>query len=865
MPGRRRNIKGKRHTDRFGRTIQPRFKNYHFFKLSGLTLGNGCPVICISRNMRLIYTLLILLAPFLLVAQYRVTGRVTNNKMEPLAFASVEVRGENSGTLTEEDGSFTLDLDAGKHVLIVSMIGFVTQEVPILVTHAGSHPGIVLANAPVGNLSAVVVRGRDRATDIMRNVIDHKEEILAAAGSYSCRIYIKAVQEDSLESSHHAPGNHPMQGDTSYPFRGMGMTEAILHFDQGPGSQMKEERVAVTRWRAPEGLFYLSATQGDFNFYHNLLRVPAVSDVPILSPVSYSGLLAYRFRMAGVIHEHGKKIYVISVKPRQLSNATVEGTITILDSLWVILHTSFHFPKYHLPEYDYFEVAQDYGFMKDTAWMIARQQFTYYSKTRKKTVSGVTTASYDSFQFRKVFPKKYFGNEVSATASSAYGRDSTFWDSQRPEPLTDRQIAYLHYRDSLYTVTHASLYLDSMDRVINRVTWKKALFTGQVFSDHVKQRRWFIPPLPSLYQPFQFGGSRISTSFNYFKTYASRKDLVLSNNLSYGLRNHDVNGSIHASRLYNPFRRSYVTVSLERNFAYIFQGDAWINMLKRSNIYLNTGIGLGHNFEIVNGLVLFTDINMAFRRSVSGYQTNPQVDSLLGNILTNNHAVAFSPYNALYGQVRLQYTPAQRFIREPKEKVILGSKWPTFYVLWKKGIPGTFQSQVDFDYLETGIQQDIRLGLAGISHYTFRTGSFINTRDLRLVDYKFERKGDPLLFLNPNEAFQALDSSFPVFHRFYELHYVHEFNGLLINKIPGLKALSLREIAGGGLLIAPERNLRYAEAFAGLERIFKWPFNPLTKFKLGVYVVGSAANRFSNPIQFKIGITSWDRVHNKWF
>jgi hypothetical protein len=49
-----------------------------------------------------------------------------------------------------------------------------------------------------------------------------------------------------------------------------------------------------------------------------------------------------------------------------------------------------------------------------------------------------------------------------------------------------------------------------------------------------------------------------------------------------------------------------------------------------------------------------------------------------------------------------------------------------------------------------------------------------------------------------------------------------------------------------------------------VERVFKWPFNPLTKFKLGVYVVASAANQFKNPVQFKVGFTTWDKKRNKW-
>ena len=86
----------------------------------------------------------------------------------------------------------------------------------------------------------------------------------------------------------------------------------------------------------------------------------------------------------------------------------------------------------------------------------------------------------------------------------------------------------------------------------------------------------------------------------------------------------------------------------------------------------------------------------------------------------------------------------------------------------------------------------------------------------------------------------------------------------MINKIPFLKKLKLQEVAGTGFLIAPEKDLKYVEVFAGIERVFKWPFNPLAKLKLGIYVVGSAANKFNNPVQFKIGLTTWDRFRNNW-
>jgi hypothetical protein len=817
--------------------------------------------------MRRIYLLFILLLSqaFAMAQSHKVFGKITNTKLEPLAFASVEVKETRSGTITKEDGRYELILDEGKYDLVISMIGYQPRLVTIIVGRQDFEKNVLLENEESTHLTEVLIKGKDQAEGIIRNVIRHKDEIMAAAGDYSCRIYIKAIQEDSSLNKEKKRNKQDTAKDANADLRKMAMAEIALNLDYSSPTKTKEERTGVTKGEKASGLFYLSTTEGDFNFYNNLVKVPAVSEVPILSPVSFSGLMAYRFKTKEIQKTGGRKIYVISVKPRQLSNATVEGEISIEDSSWVIVHTKFSFPKYHLPEYDFFGVEQDYQFINNKAWMITHQQFSYFSKADKQKISGHTTVTYKDFELNKVFDKKYFGVEVSATSQSAYEKDTTFWQSVRTEPFTKKEVRYIRYKDSIYTVTHTEMYLDSIDRIINKITPKKLLLTGLTFNDHKKERRWYIGSIPQLFQPFQFGGSRISLFFNYSKTYKSKKAISLWNNVSYGLRNYDVNGNIRFVKLYNPFKRSYFNISLERNFEFIFQGDAWINMLKRSNIYLKNGIGVGHNFEVVNGLYLFTDINMAFRRSVSDYKTNPQVDSLFGNILEDNEAVYFKPYNAFYGQVRFQYTPRQHYIREPKEKIILGSRWPTFYTMWRKGIPGMMNSKVDFDYLEFGMEQEIKLGLTGVSSYTLRSGSFLSRKDLRLVDYKFERQGDPFLFMNPKEAFQALDSSFPVFNRFYEAHYIHEFNGAIINKIPLLKKLQLREVAGSGFLIAPERGLRYAEGFVGIERVIKWLFNPLTKFKLGVYMVGSAANKFSNPVQFKIGITSWDKVRNKWF
>ena len=791
---------------------------------------------------------------------YKLSGTILDNRKEPLPLASVEIKELRKGAVTKDDGSYQFFLERGQYDLVVSMIGYKTRVVTIFINNKDITENLELETDEGSNLSEVIlkVKTRDRAEEIIRNVVKNKESILDAIGSYSCNAYIKATQLDSGFTK------KKNENDTAVKtgFDGMSLSEVSLRLDRNANGQIKEERLGVIKRGNSASLFYLSATEGDFYIYNNLINTPPVSKIPFVSPLSYSGLVAYRFKTLKIDRTVKPKVYTIAIRPRQLSNATIEGEIRVQDSTWAVLSVEFRIPPAHMPEYDFMEVKQEYGQVGDSGRMITRQQFNYYIKTKKGRLYGETVVAYSGYELNKNFKRGHFGTEVSSTSQEAYEQDSTFWKSVRTEPLSRRQELYARYQDSVYRYMRSEAYLDSIDRVLNKITWKKMLIFGQVFNDHKKERMWILPPITSIIQPVSFGGARLKLAGAYRKTFPSRKKLAVEADISYGFRNHDVNGAISVKRLYNPFNQGQFGISAGRNFEFIYPGDAWVNVLKRSNIYLNNSVEINHGLDIFNGLRLLNKFEVAFRRSVSDYKVGNNADSIFG--ISNDPPVEFDPYNATYNEIKLYFTPKLRYIREPKEKIYLGSKWPTFYVAWKKGVPKLFKSKIDFDYLEFGVEQHINLGVAGQTAYIVKTGDFTNTKNLRIIDFKFMRQGDPLFFQNPNKSFQALDSTFPVFDRFWQGNLVHEFNGFLINRIPFFKKLKLQEVAGGGFLITKERSLRYLEFFTGIERVFKWPFNPLARVKLGIYVVGSVANKFNNPVQFKIGLTTWDRFRNAW-
>lgn len=824
--------------------------------------------------MRLFFTIILVfkLYGFAEAQTYKLHGKITNDKLEPIALVTVQLKNRPGGELTKEDGSYSFQLENGLYELIVTMVGYKPRVLKVIINNNNFEQHVILEEDPMV-LSGVMVKGKakDRAEEYVKQVIRHKDQIKSAPGAFSSQLYIKAVQIDSLTKRRkmaQASGKDSLKTENA-DLEEMAMAEIYLRLHYQSPTRYKEERLGITKRGNVNGLFHLSTTDGMFNIYDNLIKLPAVSATPFLSPVSYSGLLAYKYKTIKTEQKDNHHIYTIEVKPVNLSNATIEGEMVIDDSAWVVLQTKFTLPRYHLPEYDFFEVAQTFDFISNTAWMPVKQKFIYYSKSNRGKVSGETTVGYSNYELNKFFEKKYFGPEVSTATDSAYARDSQFWYNVRTVPLTEKEIRFINYKDSIYTYTHTKAYLDSIDRKLNKVTWQNILYKSQPLSNHERGTKYTFPSLVSVVGPylFSFGGLRLGLPFYFIKTNPKdRKAMTLNSEISYGFLNRDVNGRINFWRKYNAVSQAYYTLSAVRNFAAIYQGDAWINMVKRNNYYLDNSLGVGWGREIFNGLNVNMKIDMALRRSLEGYKTYNFIDSFFTNNLgeKDNKAPAFDAYNALYSSLELRYTPFQPYIREPFEKINLNSKWPTLYAQWRKGVSSVLGSKVNFDYLELGLQQNVKLGLVGISNYTIKTGSFLNRKDLRYVDYKFQRRGDPYLFMNPHQAFQALDSTFPVFKRFYEGHYFHEFNGVLFNKIPLFKKVGLREVGGAGFLFAPERNLKYAEAYIGVERVFKSPFQFLQKFKLGVYMVGSVANQFSNPVQFKFGITTWDTWGNKW-
>ena len=93
--------------------------------------------------------------------KYRVHGTVTDLNGVPVADAAVDVRDSADGAYTDEKGNYSIMLSEGRHVIVVSMVGFETSEQEINV-RSNCKLNVVLKESAEG-LSNLMVYGKSRS------------------------------------------------------------------------------------------------------------------------------------------------------------------------------------------------------------------------------------------------------------------------------------------------------------------------------------------------------------------------------------------------------------------------------------------------------------------------------------------------------------------------------------------------------------------------------------------------------------------------------------------------------------------------------------------------------------------------------
>lgn len=608
-------------------------------------------------------------------------------------------------------------------------------------------------------------------------------------------------------------------------------------------------------------LFIPKYPGADLTFYQNLITVLELGDRPFISPLhSTLWQIVYKFRLVSREYVNGRVVFEIEITPRNPDGPYFAGTLWVVDKEWAISQLDLSIQKTGLSVFNHFSFQHGYEKNQATGtWLLMEENYDYALKNGRSLLKGTTFAEHKSYNLAPTFGKNFFRNEVLRTDVEAFEKDSSYWQTIRPFKLNSLEETFVIKQDSIKTVQASDDYIRYQDSVYNKLGWRDILFEGISYLDRGHGMRYFIDPLASQPRPFGVGGYRHSLGGSIVKTWDRQKQLRVRLSSDYGFKNKDLKGGAQVGFVYDPrhFGRAYVRGG--DIYSTITDFTSIGAILSRSNFINKRYIGFGHSREIINGLSLDVRFDFADFQAIDQLELAEWGNDLFGEL---NIPTEFDPFRQLMTEITLTYTPFQKYMMEPFRKVNLPTPWPTFRLIYRQAIPGVFGSSINWSSITFVVDQEIRPGSMGISRWRMRAGTFPIEGNLRFTDYTFFRGSDPYFFANPLRAFQLLGPTLSTPNEYVEAHYIHDFGGALMQKIPLLKKLPLHIAGGAGTLYIRDQNFLHSEVFAGIGVPIRIKAD---RFKISGYYVTSYSN-YDDALagQWKFGISFYDPGRKQW-
>ncbi|HZH95897.1 MAG TPA: DUF5686 family protein, partial [Flavisolibacter sp.] len=411
----------------------------------------------------------------------------------------------------------------------------------------------------------------------------------------------------------------------------------------------------------------------------------------------------------------------------------------------------------------------------------------------------------------------------------------------RPIVLQQEEVKDYQQKDSLELVRKSPAYLDSIDRVRNKVTVSNLLITGLNISRQKSRSSISVPGLAQILSFNTVEGVVVKLNGTYFKRIdtvsISRRSIAVTPEVRYGFSNKHVNSNL--SMVYRFGKKYFNSVSVSGG-SDVFQfnnaapvgvlGNTLSTLLYRINnlkIYEAVYGRIGFSKGVGSGLTLQAGLDFQDRVPLEN-TTDFTLDKGAKDSFTANHPLPqfnrnIERHQAAVFSLGIGWQPGEKYIQYPEQTIAMGSGAPKFFLRYTQAVKGIIGSDVGYSKLLFNVRDDINLKLFGSFNYYLDLGGFLSRDSAAIPDYThYQGNMSSLLTGSYLDRFQLVPHYlFSNTNSFYSLLYSeHHFNGFLTNKIPGLKQLKWNLVTGTNALYRSSGEY-YVEPFVGLENIFK--------------------------------------------
>jgi hypothetical protein len=724
----------------------------------------------------------------------------------PLAFVSVYFKG-SKGVVSGEDGSYSISTSNPKNTTLeFSFNGYKVLRKKIT-------PGItqdIDADMEVAEMASVTVNSRRRtkysnrdnpAVDLIRKVVDNRERNRMKAFDY--------VQYQQYEKMELSLTNKPeklmnnrllknyrflVENQDTTKIEGKALVPVYIEetlsnkfFRKNPSKEktyvLGKKKVNLGEFVDNDGITrYLNSMYTPIDIYEPNLMLLSNQ---LLSPISDLAPTFYRFYLGDTVELDGIKLVKLTFAPRNPNDLLFRGFMFItLDGNYAVQKIQMGLARHaNINWTRELRIKQDFERGDDGRYHVVMSNILSEFALSKKASGGLVgerTVSYKNYVINQPAPDSvYEGRSEVIVDEPAAGADS-FWVANRHSALSATE-------EKAYT---------NMDSLKNMKSYRRLMDWGTFLLAGYKAAGPFeIGPVNAFYSfnpvegfRLRFGG-RSTPRFSkrlYFETYGA-----------YGFK--DEKWKYFVSGAYSFNGKSIYSFPL--NFLRLsYQHDTKIpgqelQFVQEDNFLLS--FKRGNNNKWLYNDIFTAEYVREFGKNISytfGFKNWKQqpAGSIIYQKLDGGGTSTIPEITTTELSAEIRWAPHEQFYQGKVYRIPIYNKYPIFRLRYISGIKGFVNGDYNYQQLTLNIFKRFYFSQFGYADVVAEGGNIFGK-----VPY-------PLLTIhraNQTYAYQLNSFNMMNFMEFVSDHYAsvstdYYFNGFIFNKLPLIKKLKLREVAG---------------------------------------------------------------------
>lgn len=790
-----------------------------------------------------IHLFLCLLFSFSTFAQIK--GTVSDEKGNPLPFVSVFADNTYNGTTSNEQGKYELNIKSkGNHTIVFQYLGFKTLKTTISI-ETFPYPLDVKMKEESFSLNEVVINPKNNpANEIIRNAIANKKENSNKTARFKADFYSRGIFKikDLPKKIMGVKIDLGEQMGSNLDATGSGiiyLSETVSKITFEKPNHLKEKIIASKISGNDKGFSYNTAKSATYDFYNNTIDF----NVSMISPIANNAFNYYKYKLESTfLDENNQQIYKIKVISKRDNEPVFEGYLYLVDDTWAIYAVDLNIKGYRMKN-EFVEVMtlkQNFNYnAKDKIWTKNSQSLEFNAGLFGIKFNGKFNYVFSNYEFQDAFDKKTFGNEILSFEENANKKDSIYWKTNRPIPLTVEESNDYVKKDSIYVYRNSKTYLDSTDKTYNKFRIKD-LLTGYNYRNSAKKTTFTYNGIFDL-KSASFNtvqGYNLASGFKWRQTNEEKgTNTLINTDVNYGFSDNRLrisgkyyhrfnkqnyaNLSVSGGTKVNQFNSNQPISPLINSISSLFFKNNYMKLYNLEFAQINygqdiaNGMNLNGKLEFQQRKPLVNTTDFVIIKNKDWYDSN---NPLAPNDFVNP---GFEKHHLLKLTLSTRIHFGNKYLSRPDGRYnIRNHKYPTLYFGYEKGFAAN-DKKYDFEHLNTRLFYDLSIGNKGNLALNIKAGQFFNATNIAFIDFKHfngnqTHIGGTDRYLN---GFNLLPYySYSTNKSYLETHIEHNDKGFIMNKIPLLNKLNATLMLGFHSLSIPNKK-PYSELSIGLDNL----------------------------------------------